>query len=68
MTRLDMDDRTLLGRAQPPAVPDTVIASTPVGSTTIGRINRLLAALIFGAVMFLAGVVCTTTVLPGGLA
>jgi hypothetical protein len=67
MTRIDMDDRTLLGRAQPPALPDAAVASSP-GSTTFGRINRLLATLIFGAVMFLAGVVCTTTVLPGGLA
>jgi hypothetical protein len=66
MTHLDMDDRTLLGRAQPPAIPDTVVSSP--GSTTFGRINRVLAALIFGAVMFLAGVVCTTTVLPGGVA
>jgi hypothetical protein len=65
MARINMDDRTLLGRAQPPAAP--VVISSP-GSTTIGRINRVLAALIFGAVMFLAGVVCTTTVLPGGLA
>jgi hypothetical protein len=63
MTRLDMDDRTLLGRAQPPAAPDPVVSSP--GSTTIARINRVLAALIFGAVMFLAGVVCTTTVLTG---
>jgi hypothetical protein len=66
MSRINMDDRTLLGRAQPPAVSDAVVSSP--GSTTFGRINRVLATLIFGAVMFLAGVVCTTTVLPGGLA
>jgi hypothetical protein len=62
MTRIDMDDRTLLGRAEPRPVTQPVVSTH---GSVISRVNRLLATLIFGAVMFLAGVLCTASGLPG---
>jgi hypothetical protein len=65
---LDMNDRTLLGRAQAPATPDAVASPAPAHGSVVGHVNRLLATLIFGVVMFWAGVMYAATVLPGALA